>query len=151
LPRTEHREPSAMMAAQSEPAVWSQARVAQGGVRMTDSELLQRTRELATRYLESFPERPVGPAVDLEGLRAALGGQLSEEGESPTAVIETLASAVEPGLVATAGPRYFGFVIGGSLPAALAADWLTSAWDQNAGLYAISPAPARAEEGPAQS
>jgi len=86
---------------------------------MTDSELLQRTRELATRYLESLPERPVGPAVDLEGLRAALGGQLSEEGESPTAVIETLASAVEPGLVATAGPRYFGFVIGGSLPAAL--------------------------------
>jgi len=117
---------------------------------MTDSELLQRTRELATRYLESLPERPVGPAVDLEGLRAALGGQLSEEGESPTAVIETLASAVEPGLVATAGPRYFGFVIGGSLPAALAADWLTSAWDQNAGLYAISPAAAVVEEVAAQ-
>src|SRR5580765_5345849 len=52
----------------------------------------------------------------------------------------------EPGLVAHTGPRYFGFVIGGSLPVAMAADWLTSAWDQNAGLYATSPAAAVVEE-----
>ena len=61
-------------------------------------------------------------------------------------MVEELAANVEGGLVASAGPRYFGFVIGGGVPAALAADWLTSAWDQNAGLYVIGPAAAVAEE-----
>jgi glutamate/tyrosine decarboxylase-like PLP-dependent enzyme len=60
-------------------------------------------------------------------------------------VIEELARAVAPGLVASAGPRYFGFVIGGSVPAALAADWLTSVWDQNAAIYAAAPAACVAE------
>jgi glutamate/tyrosine decarboxylase-like PLP-dependent enzyme len=75
-----------------------------------------------------------------------MGGPLPEQGEDPTTVIERLAEAVEPGLVASAGPRYFGFVVGANYPAAVAADWLTSAWDQNAGLYATSPAAAVAEE-----
>ena len=66
--------------------------------------------------------------------------------EDPAGLIEALARDAEPGLVGTAGPRYFGFVVGGGVPAALAADWLTSAWDQNAGLYALSPAAAVAEE-----
>jgi glutamate/tyrosine decarboxylase-like PLP-dependent enzyme len=75
-----------------------------------------------------------------------MGGPLPEHGEAPGEVVADLARAADPGLVASAGPRYFGFVIGGSLPAALAADWLTSAWDNNAGLYAIGPSASVAEE-----
>ena len=89
----------------------------------------------------ALPERPVGAAGD----PAALRGALPEEGEDPAAVLDALAAAADPGLVASAGPRYFGFVTGGALPAALAADWLTSAWDQNAGLHTMSPAAAAAE------
>ena len=76
---------------------------------------------------------------------ARLGGPLAEEGEDPAAVIEALAKGAEPGLVGSAGSRYFGFVIGGSVPAALGADWLTAAWDQNAALNVTSPAAAAAE------
>jgi glutamate/tyrosine decarboxylase-like PLP-dependent enzyme len=113
---------------------------------MDEGRLLRRTAELATAYLDGLDERRVGGPVDLAALRAAMGGPLPEVGEDPTAVVEALARDAEPGIVGTAGPRYFGFVIGGSQPAALAADWLTSTWDQNAGLYVISPAAAVAEE-----
>jgi len=108
--------------------------------------LLTRTTELANDFLDRLPDRPVGPATDLAALRAALGGPLPDGPQDATAVIEELARDAEPGLVGTPGPRYFGFVIGGSLPATVAADWLTTAWDQNTGLYAISPAGAVAEE-----
>ena len=113
---------------------------------MPDRELLARTADLAMSYLDSLDTRPVGGPVDLAALRAALGGPLPDGPSDPREVVEWLARAAEPGLVASAGPRYFGFVVGGSLPAALGADWLASAWDQNAGLYVLSPAAAVAEE-----
>src|SRR5690606_5968041 len=75
----------------------------------------------------------------------ALGGPLPDQPTDAAAVVEELARLAEPGLVATPSGRFFGFVIGGALPAALAADWLTSAWDQNAGLVAVAPAEAVVE------
>jgi glutamate/tyrosine decarboxylase-like PLP-dependent enzyme len=113
---------------------------------MSDSDLLKRTADLAIEFLDSLPERRVGPAISIEDLRAALGGPLPEQGEDAGQVVEHLARAADPGLVAMPGPRYFGFVIGGSLPATIAADWLTSTWDQNAGLYVSSPANSVVEE-----
>lgn len=74
-----------------------------------------------------------------EELRQTLGGSLPAAGVAPETTVQTLAEAGMAGTVASAGPRYFGFVIGGSLPVALAADWLVSAWDQNGGVYALSP------------
>jgi glutamate/tyrosine decarboxylase-like PLP-dependent enzyme len=111
-----------------------------------DDDLLRRTTELALEFLESLSERRVGPTVPIGELRAALGGPLPERGEDPLATVERLARAADPGLVGMAGPRYFGFVIGGHVPAALAADWLTSTWDQNATLYVSAPSNSVAEE-----
>jgi glutamate/tyrosine decarboxylase-like PLP-dependent enzyme len=106
---------------------------------------LDRVRELSRDFLKGLDSRPVGSQARFEDLVASLGGALPDRGVDPVAVVERLAKGVEPGLVASAGPRYFGFVIGGNLPAALGADWLTSTWDQNAGLAATSPAAAAAE------
>ena len=113
---------------------------------MDRGELLRRTAGLADAFLAGIDERPVGRPVDLAALREAMGGPLPAQGEDALAVVEGLARSADSGIVASAGPRYFGFVVGGSQPAALAADWLTSAWDQNAGLFALSPAAAVAEE-----
>ncbi|MGH7543385.1 MAG: pyridoxal phosphate-dependent decarboxylase family protein [Gemmatimonadota bacterium] len=108
--------------------------------------LPHRTAELAAKWLAGLGDRPVGARAGLAELRAALGGPLPERRTTPDEVVEELARAAEPGLVASAGPRFFGFVIGGAHPAALGADWLVSAWDQNPGLYAASPAVAVIEE-----
>jgi glutamate/tyrosine decarboxylase-like PLP-dependent enzyme len=113
---------------------------------MTIRTLLQETAGAAASYLEGLPEQPVGSSADVEELRSSLGGPLPELPSDPRAVITHLTTAAEPGLVANAGGRYFGFVVGATAPAALAADWLTSAWDQNAGLYVCSPAAAVVEE-----
>ena len=102
--------------------------------------------EHAEAFLATLDERPVAARADAAGVRSSLGGPLPEFGEDPATVIDALATGAEPGLVATAGPRHFGFVIGGALPAALAADWLVSAWDQNAAFHALSPAAAAIEE-----
>jgi glutamate/tyrosine decarboxylase-like PLP-dependent enzyme len=114
---------------------------------VTDSRaLLHRTADLAADFLDSLEERQVFPRVTVEELRRSLGGPLPDSPTDPEEVIERLAAAADPGLVAMASGRYFGFVIGGALPAALAADWLTSAWDQNAGLYVGGPAASVVEQ-----
>ena len=108
--------------------------------------LLRRTADLAARFLATLDERPVRASATRAELLAGLGGPLPEAGEDPATVLEHLAREAEPGVVGMAGPRYFGFVIGGSLPAALAADWLTSTWDQNAGIYVAGPSASVVEE-----
>ena len=108
--------------------------------------LLHQTADLAADFLEGLDRRPVRAQATHDELVGAFGGPLPDRGEAPGEVVDHLATIADPGLIASAGPRYFGFVIGGSLPSALAADWLTSAWDNNAGLYAIGPAASVAEE-----
>jgi glutamate/tyrosine decarboxylase-like PLP-dependent enzyme len=109
-------------------------------------DLLRRTAEIAADYLETLDERPVFPRTSPDELREALGGPLPEEPLDPAEVVGELAAAAEQGVVAIGSGRYFGFVIGGALPAALAADWLTTAWDQNAGLYAAGPSASVVEQ-----
>ena len=109
-------------------------------------DLLARTARLAADYVESLGERPVFPDVTPEQLCDALGGRLPDDPVEPQRVIDELVAAAEPGVVALGSGRYFGFVIGGALPAALAADWLTSTWDQNAGLYVGGPSASVVEQ-----
>ena len=113
---------------------------------MAHDELLRLTADYAAQYLESLDGRPVAPPASVGELRAALSGPLPPGPTDPEQVLAELIEAAEPGVVGIAGGRYFGFVIGGSLPAALAADWLTSTWDQNAGLLAAGPSAAVVEE-----
>jgi glutamate/tyrosine decarboxylase-like PLP-dependent enzyme len=114
---------------------------------MTDVRaVLRRTAELAADFLDSLDDRAIFPRVSVGELREALGGPLPDAPSDPERVIEDLVRAAEPGVVAIPSGRYFGFVIGGGLPAALAADWLTSAWDQNAGLYVAGPSASVVEQ-----
>lgn len=116
------------------------------GAQTATLSLLDDAATYAAEFLERLPGRAVAPSATSAQLREELGGPLPSSPQDPHWVVAELARAAEPGLMATPGGRFFGFVIGGSLPAALAADWLTSAWDQNAGLYAAAPAASVVEE-----
>ena len=106
---------------------------------IADESLLDRTRDHALDFLRALPERHAGARATREELLAALRVPLTRDGEEAANVVDALAAQGDRGTLACAGPRYFGFVIGGSLPVALASDWLVSAWDQNPGIYATSP------------
>ncbi len=112
---------------------------------MIDRDLLRRTAELAADHLDTLDTRPVYPQVTVDELQARIDLPLPDGPTDPADVLEELAAALEPGVVASQSGRYFGFVVGASLPAALAADWLVSTWDQNLGLLALGPSALVAE------
>jgi glutamate/tyrosine decarboxylase-like PLP-dependent enzyme len=107
---------------------------------------LERAAAHAREWLSSVPGRLVPPRSTADELRKRLGGQLPESSGDPAGVVDELAEVVEPGLMAMSSGRFFGWVIGGILPAALAADWLVSAWDQNSGYRYPTPGTVAAEE-----
>ncbi len=100
----------------------------------------------ALDYLRNVDERPVGPTASLETLRQRLCKEWNHDPIPSESVVNDLVKDIEGGLNNSVNARFYAWVIGGSLPAALAADWLTSTWDQNAGLYSVSPASAIVEE-----
>ena len=109
-------------------------------------ELFRLTADYAARFQSTLNDRSVRAEATFDELVESLGGPLPEEGRGDADVVSELAAAVEPGLVGSQTGRYFGFVFGSALPAAVAADWLATAWDQNAFSVVSSPAAAAAEQ-----
>ncbi|MBM7509317.1 glutamate/tyrosine decarboxylase-like PLP-dependent enzyme [Nocardioides salarius] len=113
---------------------------------MPDDEVLHRALAHARAWRAGAPEHPVGPSAGVEEMLATFGGPLPEQGSDPAAVVDELGVGAVPGLLNIQSGRFFGWVMGGTLPAALGADWLVSAWDQNAGLRDAMPAVAALEQ-----
>jgi len=110
------------------------------------NETLRTAFDAALSYLSGLDRSPVAATADLRTIRQQMERPLADEAVPPEQVVAELVTAVEGGIVGSAGGRFFGWAIGGALPSAIAADWLTSTWDQNAALYACAPAAAVAEE-----
>ncbi|MDD2772568.1 MAG: aminotransferase class V-fold PLP-dependent enzyme [Elusimicrobiales bacterium] len=113
---------------------------------MPDNKTLLTAAQAAFDYREKLPHLAAGAQASREELLSLVNADLPDDGESPDAAIQMLIKGAERGLNSSAGPRYFGFVIGGSTPASVATDWLASAWDQNAQSYNTSPAASVIEE-----
>ncbi len=109
-------------------------------------EALTRAAAHARSWLSSVSDRHIGPLAAADELAVVLGGELPEDGTDPADVVDELVRGAEPGLMAMGSGRFFGWVIGGTLPASLAADWLVSTWDQNAGMRFATPGVAAVEE-----
>ena len=109
-------------------------------------QLLEDSAKRAIRYLDTLPNRRVAPSPEAVADLSILDEPLGENPVSVETVLQTLDEVCSPASMAMAGPRFFGFVIGGTLPVTLAANWLAGAWDQNAGLYNVTPAVAKLEQ-----
>ncbi|GHJ45334.1 aspartate aminotransferase family protein [Catellatospora sp. TT07R-123] len=107
---------------------------------------LARAAAHAHDWLAAVPDRPIPPRADADELRERLGGPLPAAPTDPAEVVDLLAREIEPGLMTMPSGRFYGWVIGGTLPAALGADWLVSTWDQNSGMRYATPGTAAAEE-----
>ena len=108
--------------------------------------VLDRATARSMEWIESIPARQVAPLADVDAMKRVFARPLQEERLDPVDVVEELATLAEPGLMAMPSGRFFGWVIGGTLPAALGADVLVSSWDQNAAMRYASPSTAAIEE-----
>ncbi len=113
---------------------------------IVNPELLDEAARRAIRYLDGLAERPVAPDPYAVQQVEKFDEPLPDGPVDPSEVLSFLDKLGSPATIASAGGRFFGFVIGGSLPAALAANWLASAWDQNSVFYSVTPAAARLEQ-----
>ncbi len=108
--------------------------------------VLSKALDAALQHLENIQEGSVATTATLAELRARIGKELTAEGLAPEQVLEDLIADTKGGILGSTGGRFFAWVIGGTLPAALAADWMTSVWDQNAGIHVCGPAAGVVEE-----
>lgn len=111
-----------------------------------ERDILLRAAEHALAWIEGLDSRSVATTATLEEMRARLGRPLADRGMDGRQVVDDLVADTEGGILGSQGGRFFGWVIGGGVASAIAADWLTSVWDQNAGIHACGPAASVVEE-----